>query len=246
METTAMPTLRLLSSALLVTVGLAAVLWIGRSPAMEAAAGGADPSGQDAGRAVGQAAGLTTGQPPAGPTETATFSMFCYWTGEAALGLVPGVTASRIGHLGGSEIVEVEYDPRRTDPGKLAAALSRHGGYYGLIVPDRAARERAEELLPAGKIGVRAGTPQLIEPKHSLRTRHPELYYLDLTEQQAIALNTWSYFGGRRPDVLTPEQEALLERVRARLAEDRTPGLEPERSGPGRERYREALAAWLR
>lgn len=244
METTATSTLRLLSSALLVTVGLAVVLWVGRSSTM-AAAGGGDRPGPLADRAAGQPAGAAWAQPPAGPTEKATFSMFCYWTGEAALGLVPGVVASRIGHLGGSEIVEVEYDPRRTDPGRLAASLSRHGGFYGLIVADRADRERAEAFLPAGKIEMRAGTPQLIEPKHSLRTRHPELYYLDLTEQQAIALNTWSYFGGRRPDVLTPEQEALLERVRARLAENRGPDLEPERSGPGRERYRRDLLAWL-
>ena len=41
---------------------------------------------------------LAVSQEIEGPTETATCSMYCYWTGEAALGEVPGVLRSRIGH----------------------------------------------------------------------------------------------------------------------------------------------------
>jgi hypothetical protein len=136
--------------------------------------------------------------------------MYCYWTGEASLGLVPGVVASRIGALGGSEVVEVEYDPARTDLGKLAASLNRHGGYYALIAPDRAAAKRAEAFVPGEKIEVRSAEPRWLESKYSLRTRHPELADVGLTERQAIALNTWSYFGGPMPDVLTAEQKARL------------------------------------
>lgn len=157
---------------------------------------------------------LSTGHlwaaPAQGTTAKVVFSMYCYWTGEASLGLVPGVVASRIGELGGSEVVEVEYDPARTDPGKLAASLNRHGGFYALIAPDRAAAKRAEAFLPEEKIEVRAGEPRWLESKYSLRTRHPELAELELTERQAIALNTWSYFGGPMPDVLSPEQRARL------------------------------------
>ena len=76
---------RRLKSSLLVTVLSATVLWTGRPAPLDAA--------------------------PARPTEKAIFSMYCYWTGEAALGRVPGVVASGIGSLGGSEVVEVEYDP---------------------------------------------------------------------------------------------------------------------------------------
>ena len=54
------------------------------------------------------------------------------------------------------------------------------------------------------------GRPRFIEPKHSLRARHPELLSLGLSERQAIALNSWSYFGGPMPDVLTPEQKRRL------------------------------------
>ncbi|MEQ9323688.1 MAG: VPGUxxT family thioredoxin-like (seleno)protein, type 2, partial [Polyangiaceae bacterium] len=43
--------------------------------------------------------------------ERATFAMHCYWSGEACLGDIPGVVATRAGWLGGREVVEVEFDP---------------------------------------------------------------------------------------------------------------------------------------
>lgn len=142
---------------------------------------------------------------------TATFSMYCYWTGEATLGRVEGVVASRIGHWGGSEIVQVDYDPRRTDLGELARALKRQRSFYSAIVASDAERSEAARHLDVGEIVVRAGEPHFIPAKYTLRTRHPELYELNLSESQAIALNSWSYFGGPMPEVLTPEQKRRLE-----------------------------------
>ena len=145
-----------------------------------------------------------------GELESATFSMYCYWTGEATLGRVDGVVASRIGHWGGKEIVQVDYDPRRTDVGELADALKRQRSFYSVLVDDPAEGERAGGEVARVEVTVQRGKPHFIEPKHSLRTRHPELAALDLSEQQAIALNSWSYFGGPMPDVLTEEQKQRL------------------------------------
>ena len=142
--------------------------------------------------------------------ETATFSMYCYWTGEATLGRVDGVVASRIGHWGGREIVQVDYDPRRTGVSELVGALKRQRSFYSLIVADSEALASAPRQLAPGEVKSPRGKPRFIEPKHSLRSRHPELAALDLTEQQRIALNSWSYFGGPMPDVLTEEQKRRL------------------------------------
>lgn len=148
--------------------------------------------------------------PPA-KTEKAVFSMYCYWTGEATVGQVPGVVRTRIGSLGGNEVVEVEYDPARTDVGRLTQALKRRNSFYALLAPDREAAAQASRLVPAGDVEIRSGSVRYTEdPKHSLRVAHPELLELDLTEAQAIALNSWSHFGGPMPDVLTPEQKARL------------------------------------
>ena len=175
-------------------------------------------------------------------SKTATFSMYCYWTGEAAAGKVPGVLATRIGEFGGNEVVEVTYDPARTDVARLAEALKQEGAFYAYLAPGPEAAKRSG--LPASEVKVRTGRPDYVEPKHSLRVVHPELYYLDLTEAQAIALNTWSHFGGPMPNVLTPEQLQMAARLKARLANGHTPG-EPSRSGTEREEYRKTLVAWL-
>lgn len=149
--------------------------------------------------------------PEAPAVKTATFSMYCYWTGEATLGRVEGVVASRIGHWGGREIVQVDYDSRRTDLGELARALKRQSSFYSAIVTSDAERSEAARHLDADEIAVHAGEPHFIPAKHTLRTRHPELYELNLSESQAILLNSWSYFGGPMPEVLTPEQKQRLE-----------------------------------
>lgn len=143
--------------------------------------------------------------------ETATFAMYCYWTGEATVGQVEGVLASRIGHWGGSEIIQVDYDPSRTDIAELVTALEGRNSFYSVVVASEA--EMAEKAVRAarGKITIGSGRPRFIEPKHTLRVRHPELFALDLTERQSILLNTWSYFGGAMPDVLTEDQKARLE-----------------------------------
>lgn len=122
-------------------------------------------------------------------TEKAVFSMYCYWTGEATVGQVPGVVRTRIGSSGGSEVVEVEFDPSKTNVEHLTQALKRRNSFYDVV---------------SGPVRYTE------EPKHSLRVVHPELLDLDLTEAQAIALNSWSHFGGPMPDVLTPEQKARL------------------------------------
>lgn len=145
----------------------------------------------------------------AAETETATFSMYCYWTGEATLGRVEGVVASRIGHWGGAEIVQVDYDPARTDVASLAGALRAQRSLYARVVPEGASRAEAAAIDGLETVAY-GGAPHFIDPKHSLRTRYPRLAALDLTEAQAIALNSWSYFGGPMPDVLTDAQKALV------------------------------------
>jgi len=157
-----------------------------------------------------EAAEMTIEKAAAPEFETATFSMYCYWTGEATLGQVEGVVASRIGHWGGDEIVQVDYDPNRTDLATLTRALKRQRSFDAVVVHDDEERARANGMVEAREIAMHRGEPHLIEPKHSLRTRYPTLSSLDLTEEQAIALNSWSYFGGTMPEVLTAEQKVAL------------------------------------
>ncbi|MCH8021715.1 hypothetical protein IH785_17945, partial [candidate division KSB1 bacterium] len=135
---------------------------------------------------------------------------------------MPGVLSSKIGHLGGSEIVEVEYDPAQTNLQEMVTALKKKNSFHSVIKAD-------------------AKEPHFIESKYSLRTRHADLYYLDLTEAQAIALNSWSYFASKMPDVLTKEQKDLRQQIKAKLQRKRPNGLKPVRTVEGLKKYRKKL-----
>lgn len=45
--------------------------------------------------------------------ETATFAMHCYWEGEAKLGSISGVYATRSAWRDGLEVVDVRFDPKQ-------------------------------------------------------------------------------------------------------------------------------------
>ncbi len=186
---------------------------------------------------------------PGAPTgyETARFSMYCYWVGEATVGTVPGVVASRIGHVDGKEIVEVTYDPARTDVGELARALERQNSFDSLLASSPGEKTEAERHLDSSDIASSRGKPHFIASKHTLRVRHPDLYYLGLSEEQAIALNAWSHFGGPMPDVLGPEQQRMRLQIREKLRHDepRRPDPDGSRSGETLAEYRRELEAWL-
>jgi len=92
----------------------------------------------------------------------------------------------------------------------MSDALKRQGSFDSLVVKDRESAQDAGGYLNRSKIQINSAKPRFIESKYSLRSQHPEMYRLDLTEDQRQILNSWSYFGGPRPDVLTEQQKQIL------------------------------------
>lgn len=92
----------------------------------------------------------------------------------------------------------------------MADALKRQRSFYSLVVKDKETALDAGSYLNRSEVQINAANPHFIESKYSLRSQHPELYRLDLTEDQKRILNSWSYFGGPMPDVLTAEQKRRL------------------------------------
>lgn len=139
----------------------------------------------------------------------------------------------------------MEFDPAQTNLLTLVQALKNQSSFYSLITKNEAERDQAKKILNSTKITVDSNEPDFVESKYSLKSSHPELYYLDLTEQQAIVLNSWSYFGGRKPEVLTDPQKQLLQRLKEKLAKKSTGGLVPRRNGNELASYRSQLLQWL-
>jgi hypothetical protein len=127
------------------------------------------------------------------PVEKAVFSMYCFWEGEAKLGGVEGVLATRTVYTGGQEGVEVTFDPK--------------------VVTRAALEAKAKEMscsVPRGAWSVRASPA---DDKHQLRgTAYAAL---PMTPLQASRVN--AAVGQGRGDeakkFLSPRQAALLERL---------------------------------
>ncbi|HLF62334.1 MAG TPA: VPGUxxT family thioredoxin-like (seleno)protein, type 2 [Saprospiraceae bacterium] len=72
-------------------------------------------------------------------TASITFSMHCFWTGEALFGKINGVVKTTAGFQSGKEVVVVEYDPRlmtKAQLDKIAEGQSCHAETQGNIRPD--------------------------------------------------------------------------------------------------------------
>jgi hypothetical protein len=138
--------------------------------------------------------------------ETATFSMACFWQGEARLGRLDGVVGTRAGWQGGREVVEVRYDPNRIDAERLKQEA-----------------ERARCTAAKGE----ARSAGDSDRKYYLQ-RSP-LNYLPLTPMQRTKVNAALGTNGDPEMWLSPRQAALLRRLRATMEDepDRLRGLEP-------------------
>ena len=144
--------------------------------------------------------------------DRATFSMFCYWTGEATLGTIDGVEQTKIGHLDHNEVVEVLYDPKKTNIKQMSDALIAQRSFYSFIHRNQKEKKAAAGLLTKKQMKDGSENIRYIKAKHTLQVRRPDLLKIGLTEKQALKLNTWAHynFHSPMPDILTDEQKNKL------------------------------------
>lgn len=124
-------------------------------------------------------------------TERAVFSMYCFWSGEACLGTVEGVVATRTGFYEGHEVVEVEFDPTRIT--------------YDALVSTAQAKRCGD---PVAKKAIIRGSEK--DDKYQL-TSTP-YRSLTMTPLQATKLNSLIAAGGDPASILSPRQLASLNR----------------------------------
>ncbi|MBX2800776.1 MAG: hypothetical protein KTR31_24050 [Myxococcales bacterium] len=77
----------------------------------------------------------------AASASTATYSMGCFWSGEAHLGAHDAVLSTRTGWAGGREVVELTFDPTRTTEAALdrfarSGGTTRHEGHSLRATPN--------------------------------------------------------------------------------------------------------------
>jgi hypothetical protein len=132
-----------------------------------------------------------------------TFTMSCFWQGEARLGGLDGVVQTEAGWEQGREVVQVRYDPRR-------------------ITRDQLAREAATmhcARMPVSKGGAAPRAAKDSDRKYHLRRSLWQ--YLPLTPMQRTKVNATLGAGGDPAQWLSPRQVLLAQRLKALWASDR-------------------------
>ncbi len=122
--------------------------------------------------------------------ETATFAMYCFWTGEGALGELPGVIETEPGFQDGREVVKVQFDPAVIKRASLEAVAKPKG---------ISACTRNE--------GFRSDR----EPKYYLS--HTDYRFIPMTSLQACRANSLVGKSQSPDEWLSPRQLALLKKV---------------------------------
>lgn len=122
--------------------------------------------------------------------QTATFSMYCFWTGEGTYGALPGVIETESGYQDGKEVVKVQFDPsitskadleQKTKPKNMSACAKNEG-----FRPDH-------------------------EPKYYLAQTNYR--YIPMSSMQACRANSLVGKNQAPDELLSPRQLNLLKKI---------------------------------
>lgn len=149
--------------------------------------------------------GLST---PPRQTETATFGMYCFWSGEVAIGGLDGVIATQAGFLDGHEVVEVTYDPSVIDFETLYSSAKAAGQADRVFA-------RTDAQAAAARGAVRTDAPTRVsakDTKYQMR-RHP-LAEVPMSPTQMARVNAAIGRGTDPRAFLSPRQIAAWQAAR--------------------------------
>lgn len=144
--------------------------------------------------------------------ERATFSMHCFWDGEAKLGGIRGVISTAPGTFQKLEVVEIEFDAQAIDFGKLLRTAK------SLNCADRAFTRSDEHQIIASRIvsaaAQRSNQFSIPDKEPKYRIRSTPYRHIPMSPLQATRVNN-AVFEKRDPArFLSPRQLALLEQVK--------------------------------
>lgn len=139
--------------------------------------------------------------------ETATFGMYCFWTGEKELGSLEGVVSTQPGFMDGREVVTVEYNPEIIAyEDMLTTAQNARCADY-VYAENEQQKMAAKKVVSDNKVTTASKFRLDKEPKYYLSKTHYQ--YVPMTDLQATKAN--ALVGKRQlPDaVLSPRQMEL-------------------------------------
>ena len=118
----------------------------------------------------------------------AVFSMYCFWTGEMALGQIEGVITTEAGFMGGREVTLVRYDPTVVSLPNLIAAAEKVECANAVHVPAIDLADAKTSRLNVGTISGYRAAPVSDQKKQLSGTAAEKL---SLSPSQATKVNAW-------------------------------------------------------
>ena len=146
-------------------------------------------------------------------TKTATFGMYCFWSGEKEIAALDGVTATKPGFMGGREVVQVNYNPSIISFDDLAEKAKKAQCNSHVYTNDSSEKAIAKNVVGEGSISNESKFRLDKDVKYYLSRTHYR--FVPMTEMQAAKVN--SQIGRRKSfsDYLSPRQIALADKVKA-------------------------------
>lgn len=142
-------------------------------------------------------------------TETATFSMYCFWTGEKKLGSVDGVLETQPGFMNGREVVEVKYNPVLISYENLVKEAKQASCASHVYTENKNQTSVAEKVVGKNSASKKSRFRMDKDPKYYLSK---SIYrFIPMTQFQATKVNV-KIGNGQSPDeYLSPRQLEFLD-----------------------------------
>ncbi|MEM6724586.1 MAG: VPGUxxT family thioredoxin-like (seleno)protein, type 2 [Bacteroidota bacterium] len=146
-----------------------------------------------------------------GLTETAVFSMYCFWSGELKLGQLEGVIETAPGFMNGREVVQLTYDQGKTNYDQLVQSAKQVGAIDGAFYVNKSQESMAKNHFSGSstkptKEFVLDGAPKYYLSKTKLK-------YLPMLPLQRIEVNRAIYERRGYQQYLSPGQLARLDQI---------------------------------
>ncbi|OYW76525.1 MAG: hypothetical protein B7Z37_08360 [Verrucomicrobia bacterium 12-59-8] len=140
----------------------------------------------------------------------AVFAMYCFWTGEMALGQINGVITTEAGFMAGHEVTLVKYDPLLISLPQLIAAAEKVECANAVSVPAADLASATTSRLRVGKISGYRTAPADDQKKQLGGTAAEKL---TLSPAQATKVNAWIRTDPAKAlNFLTSSQQVQLKR----------------------------------
>jgi len=146
-------------------------------------------------------------------TKTATFGMYCFWSGEKEIGALNGVTATKPGFMGGREVVQVNYNPNVISYDDLAEKAKNARCNSHIYTNDSREKAIAKKVVGEGSISNESKFRLDKDVKYYLSRTHYR--YVPMTEMQAAKVNSQIGRGKPFTDYLSPRQIDLAKKIKA-------------------------------